>query len=201
MIRTIRALILVAPLALGCDTAFAEKADRDKPVNLDADRVTVDDANKVHIFEGNVTLTQGTLLIRGDKLIVTQDTEGFQRGTATGNPARFRVKREGKDEYVDGEAERVEFDAKNEITRFLNRAFVKSGMDELRGQYIEYDGLGENFVVTNGPAGSVQAGRDSRVRAVIQPKNKEGVKDNAAPASGEPVRLQIAPGIANPRQE
>lgn len=169
-------LLLVAGLA------HAEKADRDKPVNLEADRATVDDAKRVHTFEGNVVLTQGTLVIKTDKLVVTQDESGYQKGVATGGAdglARFRQKREGKDEYVEGEAERIEHDAKSEKSEFFNKAKVRSGLDEVKGQYIQYDAKTENYFVTNGPGGSVVASagtRKDRVRAVIQPKNAEGEK-------------------------
>lgn len=169
-------LLLVAGLA------HAEKADRDKPVNLEADRATVDDAKRVHTFEGNVVLTQGTLVIKTDKLVVTQDESGYQKSVATGGAdglARFRQKREGKDEYVEGEAERIEHDAKSEKSEFFNKAKVRSGLDEVKGQYIQYDAKTENYFVTNGPGGSVVASagtRKDRVRAVIQPKNAEGEK-------------------------
>ena len=193
--RTLLCTVLLAAATPG----HAEKADRNKPVNLEADRVTVDEINKVHIFDGNVTLSQGTLVIRSDKLVVKQDAEGFKSGVATANPgnlARFRVKRDGKDEYVEGEGERIEHDAKTEITKFFNRAYVKSGLDEVRGQYIVFDGPNENYSVTSGPAGAVVPGRDNRVRAVIQPKNKPEAE---AATTGQPVRLQIAPSMSNPK--
>lgn len=193
--RTLLCAVLLAAAAPG----HAEKADRNKPVNLEADRVTVDEINKVHIFDGNVTLSQGTLVIRSDKLVVKQDAEGFKSGVATANPgnlAHFRVKRDGKDEYVEGEGERIEHDAKTEITKFFNRAYVKSGLDEVRGQYIVFDGPNENYSVTSGPAGTVLPGRDNRVRAVIQPKNKPEAE---AASTGQPVRLQIAPSMSNPK--
>lgn len=193
--RTLLCTVLLAVATL----SHAEKADRNKPVNLEADRVTVDEINKVHIFDGNVTLSQGTLVIRSDKLVVKQDAEGFKSGVATANPgnlAHFRVKRDGKDEYVEGEGERIEHDAKTEITKFFNRAYVKSGLDEVRGQYIVFDGPNENYSVTSGPAGTVVPGRDNRVRAVIQPKNKPEAE---AASPGQPVRLQIAPSMSNPK--
>jgi lipopolysaccharide export system protein LptA len=200
--QSIPRFLLCATLLAAATLSHAEKADRNKPVNLEADRVTVDDVNKVHNFDGNVTLSQGTLSIRGDKLVVKQDAEGFQNGIATANPgnlARFRVKREGREEFIDGEAERIEHDAKTEVTKLFNRAYVKSGQDEVRGQYIVIDGQKETYSVTSGPSGTVVPGRDNRVRAVIQPKNKPAAPEAAAP--GQPVRLQMAPGISNPRQE
>ena len=109
--------------------AWAEKADAEKPVNLEADRVSVDDVKKLQIFEGNVQLVKGTLIIRAERIVVSQDDDGYQRGVATGSGsalARFRQKREGVDEYVEGEAERIEHDARNEKTEFFMRARVKS---------------------------------------------------------------------------
>jgi lipopolysaccharide export system protein LptA len=169
-----RPLILVSLLTLfATGHARAERADRDKPVHLEAARVTVDDVKRQHIFEGNVVLTQGTLVIRTAKLVVTQDAEGFQKGVATsgeGGLARLRQKREGRDEYVDGEGERIEYDSRGEKAEFFNRAFVKSGMDEVRGHYISYDGKTEQYLVTATP-GASPASKEGRVTAIIQPKN------------------------------
>jgi lipopolysaccharide export system protein LptA len=167
--------ILLAALAFALATpVLAERADRNQPVNIEANKVTVDDRNKVHVFEGNVVLTQGTLTIRGDKVVVTQDVEGFQKGVATagnGGLARFRQKREGKPDFVEGEAERIEYESKSEKARLFNRAWVKSAGDEVRGQYIEYDGYTENYLVNNANTPSASGAPGSRVSATIQPKN------------------------------
>lgn len=174
--RNLAALLLGLTAATA---AWAEKADRDKPVNLEADRAFVDDAKKTHTFEGNVVLTQGTLVIKSDKLVVVQDTDGFQKGVATGGPgglAFFRQKREGKNDYVEGEAERIEHDSKSEKSQFFNKAHVKSGGDDVRGSYIVYDAKSENYSVTNGPNGTSAPSKQERVRAVIQPKNKEATQ-------------------------
>lgn len=181
-------LLLVPLLAtLAAGSARAERADRDKPVHLEAARVTVDDVKRTHVFEGNVVLTQGTLVIRTAKLVVTQDAEGFQKGVATGGAdglARFRQKREGRDEYVDGEGERIEYDSRGEKAEFFNRAFVKSGMDEVRGHYISYDGKTEQYFVTATP-GVSPGGKEGRVTAIIQPKN---AKPAPAAAPTPPAR-------------
>ena len=56
--------------------AQAEKADRSKPINLESDRMHVDDAQKLSVFEGKVLMTQGTLSIRADNVTVRQDKDG-----------------------------------------------------------------------------------------------------------------------------
>lgn len=180
------AVVLIALASVG--PALAENADRSKPINLEADKVSVDERSRQHVFEGNVALSQGTLLIRADKIVVTQDAEGFQRGVATGGPgglARFKQKREGRNDFVEGEAERIEHDGKNEVTEFFKRAFVKSGQDEVRGQYVKFDSRTENYTVTGGgKEASTPAPGGSRVRAVIMPKNTE---PPATPPRKEPT--------------
>lgn len=201
MIRT----FAVALALFAAAPAFAERADRDKPVHLEADKVTIDDRKGTQVFEGRVTLTQGTMTVHGAKIVVSQDDAGYQKGVAYGDakaPASFRQKREGKDEWIEGHAERIEHDARTEQTRLFNHAYVKSGDDEVSGQYIEYDGLTENYVVTGGPAtGGQSTSSDNRVRAVIQPKNKNP-QTQPAPAgdSATPPPAQ-APAVATPSKE
>ena len=177
--------------------ALAEKADREKPINLEADRISMDDVNKVQVFEGNVILTQGTLQIRTSKLVVTQDADGFQKGVATGGAdglARFRQKREGSSDYIEGEAERIVHHARDEKSEFFIRAWVKSGLDELRGQYISYDALTEKYLVTNGGGESKSATgtAQARVRAIIQPKGKNAAEEQ----KGEPLTLKPSGTVA-----
>jgi lipopolysaccharide export system protein LptA len=179
--------------------AAAEKADRNKPVNLEADRVTIDDVKQLAVFEGNVVLTQGTLQIRGDKMEVRQDKEGFKQGTTWGNPASFRQKREGYDEYIEGWAARIEYDGRIETLQMFTRAQLKRAQDEVRGEFISYDARSEFFQVTGGPQAATADNPGGRVRAVIQPKSKE--KEKEKPAVAPPVSLKPAEGIAKPREE
>ena len=212
--NAISRLAALAGILLSTGPAWAEKADAEKPVNLEADRVSVDDVKKLQIFEGNVQLVKGTLIIRAERIVVSQDDDGYQRGVATGSGsalARFRQKREGVDEYVEGEAERIEHEARTEKTEFFGRARVKSGQDEVRGQYISYDARNEHYVVTSGPDGTrARPGSNERVRAVIQPRNKKedapgkpgGATAPPRPAVPVPApALKSAQDIATPREE
>ncbi len=175
--------------------AHAEKADREKPINVEADRISMDDIQKVQVFEGNVIVNQGTLQIRTNKLVVTQDADGFQKGVATGGAnglARFRQKREGQDDYIEGEGERIEHDARQEKTEFFVRAWVKSGLDEVKGHYVSYDALTEKYLVTNagGESRSATGAAQARVRAIIQPKGKSAPAAEEKPAP--PLTLKPA---------
>lgn len=173
-------------LAIVCAGAAAERADRDKPVNVESDRMTADDAKQVAVFDGRVVLTQGTFILRADRLTVRQDKDGFSFAVAEGKPATFRQKRDGADEWVDGEALRIEYDGKKDLVELFDRARLTRDKDEVRGNYISYDSRSEFFTVQNSKEFQPSPGRDGRVRAVIQPKKGEE-------KAGAPVELRSSP--------
>lgn len=153
--------------ALLATPAHAEKADRDKPVNLEADTVTLDDIRKVSTYQGNVVLTQGTLMLRADHLQVTQNADGLDKVSATGRPVAFRQKTDGRDEYIEGFADRIEYDGVNNQLELIGQARLRRGTDELRGAQISYNANTGFYKVVGQPNAKTPSGR---VRAVIRPK-------------------------------
>src|SRR5258708_36383626 len=146
--RAAAALALATWCVLATATASAERADRDKPVNIESDSMIADEAKKVATFEGKVVLTQGSLIIRADRIVVQQDNDGFQRGVATGNPARFRHKREGLAEYIDGMALRIEHDSGiDRPVLFKGERLRRDSGADLRGDYISYHTRTQRFTV------------------------------------------------------
>jgi lipopolysaccharide export system protein LptA len=187
-------LLLCAALLCCAGAAQAEKADRDKPINITADTGTFNDAKQIATFIGNVVVTQGTLTIRGDKMVVTQGKDGFKHGTIWGKPATFREKREGVDEYVNGSALRIEYDDKTDVVELFDNAMVKRNKDEVRGSYISYNGNTDFYkVLGSGTPDATPANPTGRVHAVIQPKSKE--QKNQKPAAKPALPLQSTPGI------
>jgi lipopolysaccharide export system protein LptA len=190
------ALVLALSALLASPAARAERADRDKPLNVEADRMLADDGKQTVVFEGRVVLTQGTFVLRADKLTVRQDKEGFQSGVAIGSPATFRQKRDGVDEWIDGEALRIEYDGKVDRVELFDKARVSRDKDEVRGNYISYDTRSEIYRVQGSKElPSAPAGRDARVRATIQPKKKD---EGGARTPG--LELKPAPGLETGRQ-
>jgi lipopolysaccharide export system protein LptA len=192
--RALCATVVLALLLL-TPALRAEQADRDKPVNIEADRMSVDDKKKESLFDGNVTMTQGTLVLRADRVLVRQDVDGFNYAVAWGRQAYFKQKRDGVDEYVEGWSDRMEYDGKKEKVQLFTNARVTKGVDEVRGDYISYDAATEFYqVLGGGRQAASNANPQGRVRAVIQPKKRgEGAAGtplpgtgSAAPASGKP---------------
>jgi len=170
--------LLLTFLFLSPAVALAETADRDKPTQIEANRMSADDARRMTIFEGNVVLTRGTQSVRAERIVVRQDAEGFQLSTATGNPVQFKQKQDPKPPategvWMEGEARRVEIDDRNGKIEMFENARVKRGGDEIAGNYIFVDQRSDFFTVRSDKTPDKPEG-EGRVRAVLQPKSADG---------------------------
>jgi len=181
--------------ALAAPSAQAEKADRSKPMSIEADKPgSVDLQRQVVIFNGNVVISQGTMVLRADRVELRERPDGYREAMAIGNaeqPASFRQKRDGVDETVEGAAERIEFDARSDTLRLVGNAAVRrlrGGVlaDEITGSLITWNNTNELFNVTGGAASP--ANPTGRVRAVFAPR------DDAAASSPAPAQSATAKG-------
>jgi lipopolysaccharide export system protein LptA len=180
----VRALLISAAFAFG-PAAHADKADRNQPMTITADQQsTVDLLKQTVVFSGNVLISQGTLSIRAERVEVHENAQGFRSAVALGGSGRqasFRQKREGVDEWVEGYADRVEYDGTADTVHFIGHALVRrlrggAVADELTGDRISYDNVAELFSVQGGASNVSPANPSGRVRAVLTPAPK--------PASG-----------------
>lgn len=152
------------------------------------------DSKKEAVYEGNVIVTQGTMRITSARIVVREDAEGYRKYVATGDPVTFRQKRDKVDDWIDGSAQRAEFDDRNDQLRLFNGARLRSSQGELAGDYISYDRAKEFFEVTGAAPGAPAPAASSRVKATIIPQ-KKGADGKAAPASAQPpVSLKPDPG-------
>jgi lipopolysaccharide export system protein LptA len=187
--------------------APAERTDREKPLNYEADSGECDDLQQVCALAGNVVIVKGTIRATGDRVQIRKDPEGYQYGViqaAAGKLATFRQKRDsnqpGVDEYVDGVAERVEYDEKADTVKLISRARIRLlendvPRDELRGDSITYDQRNSKYFVTGGKSAVDPNNPDGRVRGTIAPRSSAPTK------TGSPAPLKPAGQIANPRTE
>ena len=178
--RTLRRAGLAAlagAFAFAALPAGAEKADRDKPINYQADSGDVNYQTKVGTLVGNVILTQGTVTIHADKIVFHQNPDNSVSATAYGNPITFREKRDNSDEYYEGVAQRAEYDGQKRLLELFDRALLRKGSDEIRSNYISYNAETEFFKAEGrpdarpAPPGEPPLG--ARVRGVFQPQGKD----------------------------
>ena len=180
-----RCLAAVLLLGAGCGVpALAEKADRTQPLNFAADKLRYDEPRQTNVLSGNVVITKGTLVIRAGQVEVRQTPEGDQFAVALaapGRPASFRQKREGVDEYLEGEAQRIEYDSRPDTLRMTGNAVIRryrgsTLADEVSGQTIVFDNSADVFSVAGGASGS----GDGRVRGVLTPRSSSGAPSGAS---------------------
>lgn len=200
-------ILLLAALACPFGVAHAEKADRAKPMNIEADALRHDELKQTSVFSGRVVMTKGSIVLRGARLDVRQDADGYQYGVVTAEPGKrafFRQKRDtlpgAPDEFIEGESEVIEYDGKADNVRFITRAELRRYRgavlsDEITGAVIVYNNLTDVFSV-DGKRTATNAAGDapapgSRVRAVLAPKDPPpaaAAPEAASPASAPALR-------------
>ncbi len=183
-------LAAVAFTALAGLPVAAEQADRDKPMNAEADALRYDDLKQTSVFTGNVVITKGSTIIRGERVDVQQDPEGYQQATviaAPGKLAFYRKKRDLVDEFIEGEAERIDYDSRADVVKFIRRAVLRrykgaTLADETTGSQINYDNTTDVFTVDGGAQNRSASNPTGRVRAMLSPR--DAASGAAAPAPG-----------------
>ena len=189
----VRTSTLLLACVLAHNAAWAEKADRNKPMNIEADALRYDDQKQTSVFTGRVVLTKGTISIRGGKLDVRQDPQGFQFGVVTAEPGKlafFRQKRDGVDEFIEGEGDVIEYDGKADTVKFIRRAQLRrfrgsTLSDEITGAVIVYENSTDVFTVDGGGAKGTPAAPAGRVRAILTPKPESADPSIARPSASQ----------------
>lgn len=183
-------LTLLVCTALLPQWVQAEQADRLKDLVIEADqRAVLDRIHNSYLASGNVVMRQGTLVIRAHQAKVSETTDGYVVAVLTSSPgqkASFRQKRDGVDEYIEGSADRIEYDSKLDTVRFIGNAVMRRlrgtvVADEVTGALITYDNLAEVFSAAPDAAGG------GRVRLTFSPRGAPApasAPGSAKPASG-----------------
>lgn len=175
----------------------AEKADREQPMQIEADSMRHDEARQLTQFTGKVQATKGTLILRAARMEVQQDTKGRQVARLWAAPSErvfFRQKREGVNEFTEGEAEQVTYDNQADIITLIQRAEVRilrgnQVADQLNGYTIVFNNTSEVMTVD----GQAANGQGQRVRAILTPRNTAAPITPNSPASPS---LRTSPGMA-----
>lgn len=204
-------MLALAVCALLPAVVQAELADRDKPMNIEADALRYDDVKQTSVFTGNVVITKGTIVMRGNRADVRQDPAGNQFGVLTGSPGKlafFRQKREGVDEWIEGEGEKIEYESQTETVVFTGQAVMRRYRgtflnDESVGSQITYNSQTEIYTVKGGAGSRTAANPSGRVRAMLTPIQKDAQGNPLPPqppAAVEPAPLRPSTSLQEQRK-
>ena len=175
-------LALLSSFALGLSittSANAEKADQDKPVILEAEKVSVNDVKQIYDLDGQVLLIKGSIIVTGEDGHIEVDPQGYEFIDVVGSPeavASFRQRREGlADEFMQGRGTQVTYDAKTEFLTLTGDASLKrllnmQMLDQLKGWKIEYDDIKQYYRVF--PPPDAKQSDLPLARAILSPRQK-----------------------------
>lgn len=161
--------------------AWAEKADHEQPVYINAANVRLDDVRKLTIYEGQVVLTRGSMQLEAERIEVSQDASGFTFGSAFGQLAHFRQKEDGTGHIVEGWGERIDYDGRTEIIKITGQSRLQRGnLQEMHSNSVTYDMRSQVYQARGSNTGTTAG----RVIAVIQSQSAE--KTTATPTEKTP---------------
>jgi lipopolysaccharide export system protein LptA len=174
-------------LCLFAHNAYAEKADSQKKTKVDAEYSSYDGKTDTKVLKGNVEVTRGTLQIKAESAIDKETPDGGGSVILSGAPGRqvfFRQKRDGGvDLWIEGYADRVEYDKKTEVVKFLANAKVRylnqqKVTQEQVAEFFSYDSINDVFEATNSSTGKRIPG-GGRVTITSEPKEKKSENKSA----------------------
>jgi len=183
---TLTAAVMAALTVLSVP-AYAEDADRSKPVNITANNFDGDEIKQVAVYTGAVEVHQGTLEMLGDKLTMTVNAQGFRTFTMTGDPVRMKERRNpnpntpGVEEWMHAVGKKAIYDEYADKLTLIGNAKIsrsENGLvkDTTAGDTIIYDmRLARSYV-----KGDVVNGHKTRVNTVLAPRQDSGKGTNAS---------------------
>ena len=155
---------------------LALASDRDQPITLEADTADIDDLKGISIYTGNVILTQGSMVIRSEKLTLYNDkNKDLEKAIAVdhNNLARFKQRPEGKSYDFKAKATTLIYYIKKEKIHLLENAHVEQDDGSFSGHKIIYDTKKETVVASSKKdkqGKPISSG--GRVKVIIPPKKK-----------------------------
>ncbi|WP_333880278.1 lipopolysaccharide ABC transporter substrate-binding protein LptA [Atlantibacter hermannii] len=132
-------LALSGALLAATFPALALTGDTDQPIHIESDQQSLDMQGNVVTFTGNVVVTQGTIKINADKVVVTRP--GGERGKEVidgyGKPATFyQMQDNGKP--VKGHADTMHYELQNDFVVLTGNAFLEQLDSNIKGDKITY---------------------------------------------------------------
>ena len=120
-------LVLASSLLAASIPAFAVTGDTDQPIHIESDQQSLDMQGNVVTFTGNVIVTQGTIKINADKVVI----DGY------GKPATFyQMQDNGKP--VEGHASQMHYELAKDFVVLTGNAYLQQVDSNIKGDKITY---------------------------------------------------------------
>ncbi|WP_346798895.1 lipopolysaccharide transport periplasmic protein LptA [Halomonas sp. Bachu 37] len=166
---TITAAILASTLLTGGLPTLAFAQSSQAPIEVEADRLDLDQRAGTAVYAGNVEIRQGEMRLKGDRVQIQRNDEGeLSRATATGERAYLRHQIEGQPSPMEGWARNIVFHVAEQRVVLIDQAELNQQDDHFEGGYLEYF-IDRQVVQARSETGS---GDQQRIRMTLQPERQ-----------------------------
>lgn len=165
-------------LAAAATSALPE--DREQPIHIESNRAERQERTGLTIYEGDVVITQGSIRVEADKVVVYTENHQAVRIEATGNPARYRQILEHGDPPVHARSQLIDYRVQEDMLILSRDAHLEQEGSTITGERIEYD-LVQEIIRAQGDLEGRQ-----RIHMVIPPGGSQRNGSGEAPeAAGD----------------
>ena len=164
--KIIKASALLFLALLVSKQSLALSDDFNKEAQIKADSQYIDIGKSVAIYNGNVTIIQGSITITADRLeIYNHGKSGLELMVLIGEPASFsQTVDDGT--VISAQANEVRFERGSNIIKLRREAQLTWGKNIVKGELITYD-MVRKLLNADG-----DASKDNQVTTILQPNEQ-----------------------------
>lgn len=134
--RTVVLVVLGSLLATPC---IALPDDRQQPISIESDYAERNEKTGRTVYRGNVVISQGSVLIEADEIILHLENNKISRIECTGKPASYQQKPALEGATMIARADHIDYlPATNKLALKQNAMLSRDGTI-IKGDLIDYD--------------------------------------------------------------
>ncbi|MCE8014611.1 lipopolysaccharide transport periplasmic protein LptA [Halomonas sp. MCCC 1A17488] len=148
--------------------AMAQQRDAEQPIEVEADRLDLDDRAGTAVYTGDVDIRQGSMRLTGDRVEFQRNAAGeLSRATARGERAYIEQQPDPEQPVVRGWGRTIVYHVAERRVELIDRAELHQGGDTFDGGYLEYF-LDRRVVQARSQSEGVEGSQ--RIRMTLQPE-------------------------------
>lgn len=167
--RPLKALALLATLLPALTLALP--GDRQQAIEIEAQSALREEQKGVTVYEGDVKIQQGSMVIKADKVTLYTTGNTLTRIVCVGTPAYYEQQPKPDGGPVIARANTIEYRLDTETIELVDNASLDQDGTTLNGERIDYD-VRQQIIKARGGAGD----GNERIRMVIPPNQQQGAE-------------------------
>lgn len=149
----------------------ADTQEKQLPIEVTADQLLAQDKKGQSVYSGRVEIVQGTTTIKGDKVTLEHPERQFNKAIILGKPATFKRFIEEDQQWVNGHADKITYQADKKTVLLEGNAFVnQEGQNSISGPKIFYDMTEKTLSATGNKK------EQKRIKVIFTPEEEQGDK-------------------------